>query len=194
MKKIWRMFVCMSMLFLSTQAAAQGGAEIRFERITQEQGLSYHYVNDVIQDRRGFLWIATGNGLNRYDGYHCKVYHKEDGLSDEHVRAMYEDAHGIFWLTTEAGGLNRFDPVTEQFTHYMHDPDDPTTISDNDIRSMFVDRAGILWLGTRNAGLNRFDPVTETVTRYRHDPDDPAGIGGDYVEAIFEDAHGVLWR
>jgi len=138
-----------------------------------------------------------GGGLIRYDGYQFKVYQHDEAdpnsLSDNRVQRIYEDPRGIFWLATQEGGLNKFDPVLETFTHYRHNPADPTSLSEDDIRHLAVDPAGMIWLGTRRAGLNRFDPVSETVTRYRHDPADQTSLGNDRISALYVDRAGVLW-
>jgi len=159
-------------LFISAQVAhAQGGddprrdKDIRFELFTTKQGLSGNWIRGgIVQDQRGFLWIATSEGLNRYDGYEFKVYQRDEdnpnSLSHNSIRAIAEDANGIIWLGTKEG-LNKFDPTTETFTHYTHNPDDPATLSDNNARKIVIDQTGIIWLGAPDAGLNRFDPLTE---------------------------------
>ena len=72
------------------------------------------------------------------------------------TQALHQDSSGMLWIGTLTDGLNRFDPRSEQFTHWMHDAQDPGSISSDAVRAIFEDRAGVLWLGTA-AGLNRFD-------------------------------------
>ncbi len=175
---------------------AQSRQEIQFDRISIEQGLSQATINCIHQDRQGFMWFGTQDGLNKYDGYTFTVYNHDPetsaGLSDGIVWSIFEDKLGTFWLGT-SGGLNRFDPATETFTHYKHRPGDPKSLSHNDIRPVFVDSGGTLWVGTYGGGLNKFDPDTETFTRYQHRPGDPTSLSDNNILSFFEDSGGNLW-
>ena len=159
--------------------------------------MSQNTVFAIVQDRQGFMWFGTKVGLNRYDGYNFRVFTHEpfasDTLSEAFVRVILEDREGILWIGTNYGGLNRFDPVTETFSHYRHDPDDPTSLSHDDIRALHQDRAGRLWVGTQGGGLNRFDPATGTFVRFREDSENPSSLSHDDVRAIAEDSSGQLW-
>src|SRR5512145_2514420 len=98
---------------------------LRFDHLNIEQGLSQSSVNVIFQDSRGFMWLGTEDGLNRYDGYTFKTYKPDpdvpESLSDRWITAIVEDAEGYLWIGTRQGGLNRFDPRTETFIHYIHD-------------------------------------------------------------------------
>ena len=74
---------------------------------------------------------------------------------------------GIVWVGTWDAGLDRFDPATGTFTHFVHDPGDPTSLSDNAVYQLIEDRNGELWIGTVDGGLNRFDRATATFTRFQ---------------------------
>ncbi len=113
--------------FLSLSLYAQESHEldsIKFNSLSQQHGLSLNSVNAIIQDSRGFLWIATENGLNRFDGYEFIVYehspNDKDSISHNEVVTLLEDSQGFIWLGTEGGGLNRFDPTTESFLHFAN--------------------------------------------------------------------------
>jgi hypothetical protein len=85
----------------------------------------------------GVPLVWNGGRLNRYDGYRFKVYKHDiddpSSLGANFIRALYEDPSGFLWVGTEGGGLNRFDPQTEQFTRYQNDPDNPSSLSDNTV-------------------------------------------------------------
>ncbi len=168
-----------------------------FRHVSVEQGLSHGAVRDIMQDRQGFMWIATEDGLNRYDGVNLKVFRYEYGnpnsLSSSNFGKLIQDRSGIMWYGTWGGGLNRFDPITDTFTHFRFDPADSTSISQDRTEALFEDRFGDIWVGTPNRGLNRFHRETERFTRYRHDPDDPGSLGSDAVKAIIESDDGRLW-
>lgn len=91
-----------------------------FERLTIEDGLSQNMVLDLHQDRRGFLWIATKDGLNVYDGLRFKVFRNVPGdsttLSNNMVSQLWEHPDGSMWMVTNGGGLHRMDIRTETFT------------------------------------------------------------------------------
>ncbi len=182
---------------LSAQPLFEGPRDhIKFERLTVEQGLSQNTIQCLLQDRKGFLWFGTRDGLNRYDGYSFTVYKPDpqnaQSLSDNQIESLYEDRLGILWIGTLYGGLNRFDPATESFRHYKNDPQNPQSISNNHIIAIYEDRAGVLWFGTE-AGLNRFDRATETFRRYQHDSANPTSLNHNSVSAIYEDRLGELW-
>ena len=91
------------------------------------------------------------------------------------------------------GGLNRFDPTTERFSHYTHAPDNPDSLSSNTITAIYEDHEGTLWIGTKKKGLNKFDPKTQQFTRYLHDKNNPHSLRSNRIVTIYEDRAGVLW-
>ncbi|MBF0475334.1 MAG: PAS domain S-box protein [Deltaproteobacteria bacterium] len=87
---------------------------------------------------------------------------------------------------TRNQGLNKFDPVKETFTRYLHDDNDPGSLSYNYlmIAPICEDTAGVLWVGTRGGGLNKFDRVTQKFAHYRHNDKDPHSLSHDSIRAI----------
>jgi two-component system sensor histidine kinase ChiS len=144
---------------------------LRFEKISIEQGLSQSSVTSICQDRKGFLWFGTYEGLNRYDGYEFRIFrhNPEDpsSLIQNVIKDVMEDRSGTLWIATD-GGLDRYDRQAECFIHYIHDPRDSTSLSHNRVRNIFEDRAGTLWIATDN-GLCRYDANSDRFVRYRHD-------------------------
>jgi signal transduction histidine kinase/ligand-binding sensor domain-containing protein len=175
----------------------KAGRQIRFEQLSLEHGLSQSVVLGILQDSKGFLWFATQDGLNRYDGYEFVVYKHDSedptSISDSFAQAIFEDQDGVLWIGTNVGGLNRFDRETGTFTHYRHDPNDPNSLSNNDVQTIYQDREGTFWIGTQGGGLNRFDPQTETFAHYPFDAKDPAGLGSNNVLTLYQDREGRLW-
>jgi signal transduction histidine kinase/ligand-binding sensor domain-containing protein len=145
----------------STIASAQ--APLRFVRYSAEDGLSQISVLTAMQDSRGFMWMGTFDGLNRFDGKHFTVFRNRSGdstsLGKNWVSAVYEDRSGTIWVGTRGGGLNQFHRTSESFTAHRHDPSDPTSMSSNNAQAMYEDRSGALWIGTRGGGLNVLDPA-----------------------------------
>jgi len=144
---------------------------LRFDNLSIEQGLSQSSVRVIFQDSRGFLWFGTEDGLNRYDGYHFKVYKSEpsnpNSISDGWITAITEDMDGYLWIGTRLGGLNRYDPFSGKFTQYLHADDDRNSLADNHISALLVDQDNQLWVGTLN-GLDRFMPETQSFFHYQY--------------------------
>lgn len=172
--------------------------DIQFEHLTVEDGLSSNTIFSIIQDSRGFLWIGTYDGLNRYDGYEFKVYKNipEDStsISDNMIRALHEDKYGNIWIGCGwGGGLNKFDKSTEKFTRYLHDPNNSESISSNNIYSICSDTSGNLWIGTNGGGLNYFDFQSETFHHYKNDPANPYSLSSNSISVVCVGRNGILW-
>jgi ligand-binding sensor domain-containing protein/signal transduction histidine kinase len=170
--------------------------DIKFERVSLEQGLSDSTVFCMLQDSQGFMWFGTHDGLNKYDGYDFEVYRHDPealhSLSNSDVRCLHEDQSGTLWIGTNGGGLNRLDRQNERFIHYQSDPDNPHSLSNDVVKVIYEDRFGVLWIGTED-GLNRFDRKTAWFIRYRNVPNDLDSLSHNSVTSIYEDQSGVLW-
>jgi signal transduction histidine kinase/ligand-binding sensor domain-containing protein len=176
---------------------AQGGdarvRDLKFIHLTTNDGLSQGYVVAILQDRRGFMWFATRDGLNRYDGYNFVVYKNDPNdpgsLSSNFLQDLMEDDEGNLWVATSTG-VNRFDPRTERCTRYLHDPDNRDTLGGASVKSVVQDGHGYLWFGTEDSGLDRLDPRRGTFTHYR---DDSEGRFVGRITQVIEDGHGDIW-
>jgi ligand-binding sensor domain-containing protein/class 3 adenylate cyclase len=173
--------------------------DIVFHRLNTEQGLSQSNVYAIAQDRIGFMWIATADGLSRYDGSTFKVFRRIPGdkttLSDNFITALLEDrpsAAGTLWVGTRDGGLNRFDNASGTFTAFKNNPQSSTSISSNNITALYYDKQGTLWIGT-DYGLNRFDPKTGLFKVFLHEANNPTSISANDITALLEDSNGNLW-
>jgi len=170
---------------------------IRFERLSVEDGLPQSSANSVLQDSQGFLWVGTQDGLARYDGYNFKVFkHNADNpysLSANYIEVIFEDSQGTIWVGTFGGGLNRFNPKTEQFSHYRFNATNSNSLSNDIVNTIIEDHQGVLWLGTRGGGLNRFNPKTEQFIHYRFNTNNPYSLSNDHVLTIIEDHQGTIW-
>ncbi len=167
---------------------------LRFERISLEQGLSQSTVNCILQDRYGFMWFGTQDGLNRYDGYNFTIYRHRagdaDSLSANYIWSLAEDQDGGLWIATDGGGLDRFDRNTGKFIHYQAGSTSDS-LTTNFIRVVYPDREGTLWVGTNGGGLHKFDRVTGRFTRYQQSG--PDSLSSNFIRAIYEDQAGALW-
>lgn len=186
--------VCLVGLVLVTSHAFAQGRPIRFARLGLDEGLSQATALVLHQDRRGFLWVGTEDGLNRYDGYRFRVYSHEEtderSLPGDHIYAIAEGPDGDIWVGTDGGGVGRWSQDTDRFTRFRRGADGG--LSSDQVRALAVDATGAVWIGTRDAGLNRLDPATGDVTVYRAGSGE-AGLISDSVFALAVDAAGVVW-
>jgi len=125
--------------------------QIIFEKISSEQGLSENVINCIYQDRQGFMWFGTNDGLNRYDGYDFKVFRPEANnhasISSNLIYALTQDQQGTIWIGTTGDGLNRYNPNTEEFTVYPNNEEEHP-LRDAQILTLFTDSKGRVWTGT----------------------------------------------
>ncbi len=179
------------------------GAEtfgIPFHHLSRQQGLSQATVNCFLQDRTGFLWIGTQDGLNRYDGYGFRVYKTDPTdprtLPANWIEALAEDEAGDLWIGTLGGGLARWRRATGAFERVALESPDPSRPPSSRVTVLLFDRGGAgtghLWAGTLRSGLVRL-VADGTVERFRHDPADPGSLADDRVRAVHGDRAGNLW-
>ncbi len=175
----------------------QGQVEERFEHLTRLNGLSHDNVYAIIQDKYGFMWFGTQDGLNRYDGYTFKKYfhetNNENSLISSSFGRIFEDSKGNLWFGTYFSGLDCYDPVKQKFKHYIHNEDDTNTISSNRIRAITEDKHGYIWVGTAGGGINRIDPVTGEIVHYKNKLNDLNSLADNNVSSLAFDESGKLW-
>ena len=125
----------------------------KFYSYTTNQGLSCSEVLDVMQDKYGFIWVATKNGLNKFDGQSFtqffKIENKAGSLCDNLVTCLAEDIYGTVWIGT-ANGLCKYVRSKNCFEEISSEGG----LKDNDIRALYADKNDNLWIDTRKGGLN----------------------------------------
>ena len=175
--------------YLAPVLRAQKG-HVRFSYIGQERGLSQGNVMDMAQDRLGFLWLGTQDGLNRFDGYDFKVFrHDPDdpgSLSDNHIQTLLIDRDGLLWVGTHAGFLIRFEPRKELFTRYGVNVEGDYTTRNKPVHCLLESRNGMLWVGSET-GLYGFDPRLQEMSSYRLE-----GENLGRVSSLLEEPSGSL--
>lgn len=169
--------------------------KFRFEHLSTAQGLSHNTVIEILQDKQGFLWIGTLNGLDRYDGYRFTAYQPVSGdttsLCNNVINALYEDPSGNLWIGT-LNGLNQYDRSRDQFIQFQKNKNNENSLIDNRIRCISGDYTGKLWIGTEG-GLSCFDPVSEKFTNYTPEISDERSLSDYIIHDIFEDSRRQLW-
>jgi signal transduction histidine kinase/ligand-binding sensor domain-containing protein/CheY-like chemotaxis protein len=169
--------------------------QLEFETICFKQGLSQNTVNSIIQDSKGFIWVGTQNGLNRYHGYKFSIFKnepdKENLLSANRIAVLFEDQSNKFWVGT-GRGLDRIDWKTMTSEHFKFSPPPPNSLADNAITSIIQDGLGSLWIGTHN-GLHQMDPASGEIETHRHEPRNPGSLCDNYIFCLYEDNDGNIW-
>jgi ligand-binding sensor domain-containing protein/signal transduction histidine kinase len=159
-----------------------------FIRITPNEGLSQGHVNNILKDRKGFMWFATDGGLNKYDGYSFKVYKNQlsnaTTISNDFVLDLAEDREGSLWVGT-ASGLDNFDSKKDIFLHYRPGKD----VSINDV---LIDKKNNIWLGT-TSGLYLFDKQNKSFTGYAWQPNNINSLSNNHIYHLVEDNGGCIW-
>jgi signal transduction histidine kinase/ligand-binding sensor domain-containing protein len=180
-------------------ASAQGVyvPQIAFEHLTIDNGLPQNSVIAITQDKRGFMWFGTQDGLCRYDGYNVKLFRHDrtnpTSLRNSFTTSLLVDKSGTLWVGTAGGGLNKYNSINQSFTAYIHEPNNPQSLSDNNVQTLYQDRAGAMWIGTERGGINLFDTRTGRSRVFMQNPADEKSLPANRVSDITEDILGTLW-
>jgi len=162
--------------------------DIHFEHLSVKDGLSQISITFIFQDKEGFLWFGTRNGLNKYDGYTFQIFSesdKEHYVSNSHITAIAEDNQNRIWIGTKKG-LNRYDKRTNTFSQYYH-TSEPASLSDNIINRIKRDSKENLWIGTMD-GLDLYKADTDSFIHFG-----TRGFPAGAIYAIEEDHAGNIW-
>lgn len=170
--------------------------QLNFRKLTVDNGLSQNTVQAIIQDKKGFMWFGTQDGLNRYDGYEFRVFRNNtsdnNSLSNNYVWDIFEDSGGTIWIATFGGGLNYYDPETERIGKFSVDTDSENSLSSNRIFCITEYPPGIIWAGT-NDGLNRIDKISGKVTAFFVKSERNDELPGNYIGSVANSNDGSIW-
>ncbi|MFC0250830.1 hybrid sensor histidine kinase/response regulator [Massilia consociata] len=193
--------LCMAALVLASlgisirASAATAPATLRFEHLSVREGLAQESVLAVVQDRDGFMWFGTQDGLSRFDGYRVVNYRSTPGkprtLSNNWVRVLHLDRHGRLWIGTD-GGLNLYDPATQSFTAFVPNEAGRRGNGNRRINAIVGDGRDGLWIGTSD-GLQHFDTALRRFTTWHHEKGNERSLSDDNVAALALEADGRLW-
>src|SRR5579859_1772854 len=172
-------------------------AQPQFKIFDKESGLSTNYVTKIVQDKTGYLWVGTANGLNRFDGYSFKVFKNDpqddNSIANNSIWTLAVDKLDRIWIGT-LKGVTCYEPKKNQFTNYKLLGD--TSVS---VTFIYVDRENLIWIGVGEHGITLLDPQTRKVKKIDLLPyinkryDSGARLKYDIVNEVFEGKDGTVW-
>jgi ligand-binding sensor domain-containing protein/signal transduction histidine kinase len=198
MKNIFIAFL----MLLVTPAFSQT-KDLHFKKLSVENGLPENYATSVLQDRKGFIWFCTQNGLVRYDGYKVKVYNLETPDKKERsyrsVWFIIEDKNGAIWVASSYQGVFRYNWSTDDFTQYQHSDQDRRKSKIDLSRRLLEDKEGYIWSlcfdnSAKDMHLDRIDPGSGKFETY-----DSLSTGNYHLpskmfhNSFFKDAANNIW-
>mgnify|MGYP001290746354 CR=1 FL=1 len=155
-------------------------------------GLPEPTVNAVVQDSQGFVWVANGSGIARFDGYGFKVYwpieNDPTGLPKGGINTLLANPHGGLWIGSASSGLVHYDPRTDTFHDWRPNAPHHTGPLSISVTALSLEKDGLLWVGG-SSGVERFDPAVGTFTPFPL----PGTNGGVPVGSILVDHAGTVW-
>lgn len=184
-----RTISCVFFLLMSLLSSRQSIAQefVNFEHYNIDKGLSQNTVNCTIQDRFGFMWFGTKDGLNRFDGNRFKVYRHisqdSTSLGSNYILSLCLDSNDRLWVGTDKG-LFRYEDRFDKFQEIKLRADDGNSISCR-INEMHKDRNGNLWIAAGFDGIFCIHPDSDSLQHYT--------LKQRYTKCLEEDSHGDLW-
>ncbi|HEX5153419.1 MAG TPA: two-component regulator propeller domain-containing protein [Parafilimonas sp.] len=153
------------LMMVGINTSAQTATPLHFKSLTINDGLSQGFVSSITQDKQGYLWFATGDGLNKYDGYTFTVYHHDPddsaSIGSDDLTYIFEDSQQRLWIGTRNNGLDYFERETNTFYHFRHS-NVQSLVSDK-VGVIREDKSGALWIST-DQGISRMEilPLKKT--------------------------------
>jgi len=169
---------------------------IVFRHLGIEHGLSQNSVYAILQDRRGFMWFGTQDGLNRYDGKHLTVFrgnvYDTAALTNGYIQALYEDKSGTLWVGTHGGGLNVYNRLTNKFSASSWEIKAVQALGGTDVLCMTEDSNEVFWVGT-STGLFGVHRPSKSTRHFQAEPTNPSGLHHSVIRCLCVDNAGTLW-
>lgn len=190
MRKIFVLWL----LLLSVVSLAQ---PYSVKQLGIEKGLSNNYVVSIAQDKQGFLWFATEEGLNKFDGTRFITYLKNEdltrqGITGNELNCLLDDPQdSILWIGTQRAGLNAYDYVNNTFLCYRHDDENPESLITDDVTKIVAATDGNLWITTYWRGVDYFDKKAGKFIHYNTQT--VPGLASDNIWSVVDGGDGKLY-
>lgn len=185
-----------NLLFFPPSATGQAkNVTIKFNNISIKDGLSQSSPNCIFQDSRGLMWIATDDGLNKYDGYQFVIYKPEldnpNSISHSRILTIAEDHSADLWIGTNGGGLNRYDRKTNSFSVYLPGNSDTFSVAGRIVYALLAMPDGLIWTGTEN-GLSIYNTATSSFLDTRKETY-LAGLSGFAIRSLVRNNENIIF-
>jgi ligand-binding sensor domain-containing protein len=161
-------------------------------------GLNNNFIWSFGEDGQNNLYIGTSNGVNirkASDGTFDYLTHDPNNpetLAGNEVRSvLFTPGLNSMWFGLYGTGVDKYDLITKQFTHYLPVPD-KNSLSDAFVNDLIQDHNGDIWIAT-GRGLDRLNPETEVFTKYLHNPDDNHSLSNSVIISLYQDRNNNLW-
>jgi ligand-binding sensor domain-containing protein len=152
-----------------------------FEKFDVDNGLLSNWVKDIAQDKQGYIWLATSDGLNRFDGYSMKTYQNIEGnpksILINYVRCVFVDTDNFLWVGYN-GGISKYDADKDEFSHFINNSNNANSLSSDKISDITCDTKGNLWIATRDKGICNLDKTTYNFKSYRNTENEQVNYQG----------------
>ena len=162
-----------------------------FKNITIEDGLSQSTVETIYQDSKGYIWIGTNDGLDRYNGYEFKHYkhdkYDKNSIANNYIVDIIEDKNGYIWVST-IGGLSRINPDKDEIKNY-YSKEDSGNLSNSNLWQILCTKDNRLIASTID-GLNVYDKNKDKFTRILYKEGE---LPSQYIYSLEEDINGHIW-
>ncbi|TVZ54959.1 signal transduction histidine kinase [Lutibacter sp. Hel_I_33_5] len=193
MKKKYQLLILI-LCFVFHNINSQEFKYLKFKHLSSKDGLSQRSVIDIYQDKKGYIWFGTRDGLNKYDGYNFVIYrhNSEDSESLSHnwITTIHEDTYGNLWVGTK-DGLNKYNPQKNNFKRYKHHLT-KNSISDNDIWDLAEIEEGKLLIATNN-GINELEVKKDSISNFNVFPQNSNSLLSDTRTRSFTIINNKLW-
>ncbi len=181
-------------MFLSRTNAQQ--TNLKLDHISIDDGLSNSVIDVIFQDKTGFLWFGTQDGLNKYNGYNFTIYKNDPSdstsIKDNWIEAIIEDHDRQLLIATQRGGVFIYNRTKGTFTNLKHNPANPNSLLSNRVWTLLKGDSSIIWIGSAK-GLDKYDTKKKQFTHFVNNPKDSNSISERAVNALFKDEDGTLW-
>ncbi len=168
--------------------------DFKFQHFTSANGLSQRSVMAIIQDRKGYLWFGTRDGLNKFDGNKFIVYRHDlnnpNSLSNNNIHAIYEDSYGNLWIGTQIG-LNKYNPKTDQFIRYKHF-EKQNNVADHTVRGIMQINNDVIWAATDN-GIIEINIHTSAIKRIKKQHNNANSLSDNQSRYFLKTKDGNIW-
>jgi len=193
---LWHMQIIIFLIILFISSFSISAQNINFKHLTIQDGLSQSTINCIFQDSKGYMWIGTQDGLNKYDGYDFTIYKENpidtNSISHNWIWNIFEDNQMNLWIATW-NGLTKYKPDANLFIRYFSDTTKTNSISGERPTSICQDKQGNIWIGTWGGGINKYIYSEDRFISYQHNPKNVNSIPNNFVRSVYNDIDNTIW-